>query len=339
MSVARSVAQSGGFVLVDKPAGWTSHDVVARVRRVLGQRRVGHAGTLDPMATGVLILAVGRATRLLSLASNADKTYLATIRLGQTTTTDDAEGEVVSAVGAYGLDPGAVAEAVHKFVGNLEQRPSSVSAIKVGGRRAYDRVRAGEDVVLASREVVVHDFTVLGTHWDGAFLDVDVSVRCGSGTYVRALARDLGETLAVAGRPVGGHLTALRRVESAGVTVSECQDIEEVSAHPAVVRPGDLVGRWCQVITVTDPAPLTHGRAVAIPDGAPDTVAAAGVDDGSGQAVAVVDPRGAMVALARVKHGMLEPSVVLSEPIVSAMPPGGGDRDTDHGATPVEVEE
>lgn len=313
-----SAPQNSGFVLVDKPAGWTSHDVVGRLRRVLGQRRVGHAGTLDPMATGVLIVAVGRATRLLSLASDADKTYLATIRLGQTTTTDDADGEVVATIGALELAVEAVAEAVGAFVGAIEQRPSSVSAIKVGGRRAYDLVRAGEDVVLPSRQVVVHEFSVLKTRRAGEFLDVDVAVRCGSGTYVRALARDLGAALKVDGRPVGGHLTALRRVESAGVAVAECQDIDAVTANPRVIPPGELVARWCPAVTVVDAAPLTHGRAVEVPDDTGDQ--ATSLESGSqpGAGVAVLDPTGAMVALARVSHGMLEPTVVLVDPMATA---------------------
>lgn len=307
-----SAPQISGFVLVDKPAGWTSHDVVGRLRRVLGQRRVGHAGTLDPMATGVLILAAGRATRLLSLASDSDKTYQATIRLGQTTTTDDADGDVVATVRADELQPEAVIQAAAAFVGTIEQRPSSVSAIKVAGRRAYERVRAGEDVVLPAREVVVHTFDVRQQRPTEEFLDLDVEVRCGSGTYIRALARDLGAALTIDGRPVGGHLTALRRVESAGVTVTQCQTIDEVTADPKVIPAGDLVPLWCQTVSVADPAPLTHGRAVPLPSDLADTDSP---PQGTfGQAVAVLAPTGMMVALARVNHGMLEPTVVLADP-------------------------
>lgn len=308
-----SAPQVSGFVLVDKPAGWTSHDVVARLRRVLGQRRVGHAGTLDPMATGVLIVAAGRATRLLSLASDADKTYLATIRLGQTTTTDDADGEVLSTTGALGLDPEAVFEAAKAFVGTIEQRPSSVSAIKVGGRRAYERVRAGEDVVLPTRRVQVHQLSVLRSRQCEQFLDVDVEVRCGSGTYIRALARDLGEVLRVNGKSVGGHLTALRRVESAGVAVDECQDIDTVTQDPKVIPAGEIVARWCPTVSLPDPTPLTHGRAVPVPANFNDVPELPGI-------LAVVDPTGVMVGLARVNHGMLEPAVVLVEPMVLPAP-------------------
>lgn len=205
-----------GLLVVDKPTGWTSHDVVARCRRLCGTRRVGHAGTLDPMATGVLVLGVGKATKLLTFLVGCDKTYLATIRLGQSTVTDDAEGEVTATA-----DPGAVAEigrarleaAVASLTGPIQQVPSSVSAIKVAGVRSYARVRSGEDVQLPARPVTVHRFDVLDlrpqTPESAApttVLDVDVEVDVSSGTYVRALARDLGAALGV-----GGHLTALRR--------------------------------------------------------------------------------------------------------------------------------
>ncbi|MEP6631740.1 MAG: tRNA pseudouridine(55) synthase TruB [Lapillicoccus sp.] len=195
-----------GLLLVDKPAGWTSHDVVSRVRRVCGTRRVGHAGTLDPMATGVLVLGVGRATRLLTFLVGCDKTYAATLRLGQTTVTDDAEGEVLAEVDASGVTREALLAAVAGLTGPIAQVPSSVSAIKVEGKRSYARVRAGEDVALAARPVTVHRFDVLALRPQGPYVDVDLEVEVSSGTYVRALARDLGAALGV-----GGHLTALRR--------------------------------------------------------------------------------------------------------------------------------
>lgn len=202
-----------GLLVVDKPTGLTSHDVVRRVRRLAATRRVGHAGTLDPMASGVLLVGVGRATRLLGHLALADKSYTATIRLGQATTTDDADGELVAPpaggagrVRAAELPRDAVAAAVHALTGDLDQVPSSVSAIKVEGKRAYARVRAGEDVDLRSRRVRVDRFEILDRRAVGDLLDVDVAVTCSTGTYVRALARDLGEALRV-----GGHLTALRR--------------------------------------------------------------------------------------------------------------------------------
>ncbi len=191
-----------GLVVVDKPAGLTSHDVVARVRRLAGTRKVGHAGTLDPMATGVLVLGLNRATRLLGHLMLTEKAYDATIRLGESTTTDDAEGETVATAETAHLRAEQVREALTAFVGEIDQVPTAVSAIKVDGKRAYQRVRDGEEVALAARRVTVHELTV----HDVVGADVTVSLRCSSGTYVRAIARDLGAALGV-----GGHLTALRR--------------------------------------------------------------------------------------------------------------------------------
>lgn len=191
-----------GLVVVDKSGGMTSHDVVSRVRRLAGTRKVGHAGTLDPMATGVLVLGVNRATRLLGHLMLTDKAYDATIRLGVATTTDDAEGEVTATVATDGLDEATIRSAAAEFVGDLMQVPTAVSAIKVDGKRAYQRVRDGEEVELKPRPVTVHELEVTDVRGD----ELDVSVRCTSGTYIRAIARDLGAALGV-----GGHLTALRR--------------------------------------------------------------------------------------------------------------------------------
>ena len=194
-----------GLLVVDKPAGWTSHDVVARVRRLAGTRRVGHAGTLDPMATGVLVLGVEKATRLLGHLTLHDKRYDATVAFGTTTTTDDAEGEVVAVAPTGGLTEERVREAARALTGAIEQVPPGVSAISVDGVRSYARVRRGETVVLPPRPVTVHAFEVVS--FDGA--SAEVRVHCSSGTYVRALARDLGAALGV-----GAHLTALRRTAS-----------------------------------------------------------------------------------------------------------------------------
>ncbi|WP_343035652.1 tRNA pseudouridine(55) synthase TruB [Isoptericola sediminis] len=221
-----------GLLIVDKPAGWTSHDVVGRCRRLAGTRKVGHAGTLDPMATGVLVVGVGRATKLLTYVVGADKAYRATIRLGVSTTTDDAEGETLEARGVgEGVDPAALGRQVAALTGDIRQVPSTVSAIKVDGRRAYARARAGEEVELADRPVTVSSFEVLesrpATADDGvAVLDVDVEVVVSSGTYVRALARDLGEALGV-----GGHLTALRRTRVGGYPLDRARTLEELEAQ------------------------------------------------------------------------------------------------------------
>jgi tRNA pseudouridine55 synthase len=184
---------ASGLVVVDKPAGMTSHDVVARVRRLAGTRKVGHAGTLDPMATGVLVLGVNRATRLLGPLMLTATAYDATLRLGASTTTDDAEGEVTATASVSGLDEATVRAALAEFVGDIVQGPTAVSAIKVDGKRAYQRVRDGEDVQLEARPVTVHELVVHEVRPEGDHLDVTVSVRCSSGTYIRAIARDLDE--------------------------------------------------------------------------------------------------------------------------------------------------
>ncbi|GAB3858489.1 tRNA pseudouridine(55) synthase TruB [Nocardioides maradonensis] len=195
-----------GLVIVDKPAGITSHTVVARIRRLAGTRKVGHAGTLDPMATGVLVVGVERATRLLGHLMLTEKAYDATVRLGRTSTTDDAEGELGEPVATDGLTDETVRAAFATQVGDIEQVPTAVSAIKIDGKRAYQRVRDGEDVELQARPVTVHELTVHALRRTDGYLDADISVRCSSGTYIRAIARDVGAALGV-----GGHLTALRR--------------------------------------------------------------------------------------------------------------------------------
>lgn len=219
-----------GIVVVDKPAGLTSHDVVGRLRRILRTRKVGHAGTLDPMATGVLVCGVERGTKLLGHLALDTKAYTATIRLGAATTTDDAEGEVVSRADASSVTDGAVAAGIAALTGQIAQVPSSVSAIKVDGRRAYARVRAGEEVVLAARPVTVSAFTLRERRGD----DLDVRVECSSGTYVRALARDLGAALGV-----GGHLTALRRTRVGPFTLDHARTLEQLDADPVLSLPLD----------------------------------------------------------------------------------------------------
>ena len=225
-----------GLLVVDKPADWTSHDVVARVRRLARTRKVGHAGTLDPMATGVLVLGIGRATKLLTYVVGADKEYRATIRLGVATMTDDAEGEVLTRAEAAGVTREAIDTGVAGLTGAIEQVPSSVSAIKIDGRRSYARVRAGETVELPARPVTISTFTVdevRSARDEGlGVVDVDVTVICSSGTYIRALARDLG-----AGLGVGGHLTALRRTRVGGYGLERSATLEalEPDADEAVL--------------------------------------------------------------------------------------------------------
>lgn len=221
-----------GLLLIDKPSGWSSHDVVARCRRICATRRVGHAGTLDPMATGLLVLGVGRATKLLTFLVGLDKVYEGTLRLGVSTLTDDAEGEVTGRTPAGSISRDRIMEAVQELTGSIEQVPSAVSAIKVQGRRAYARVRAGEDVALPPRPVTVHGFLAVprpvAEQPDATVVDVDFTVHVSSGTYVRALARDLGQALGV-----GGHLTALRRISVGALEVEQALSLDEAAVEHA----------------------------------------------------------------------------------------------------------
>jgi tRNA pseudouridine55 synthase len=228
-----AVVSADGLIVVDKPGGMTSHDVVARVRRLARTRRVGHGGTLDPMATGVLIIGVGRATRLLTYVIGAGKGYTATIRLGQSTVTDDAEGELVGAASTAAVTEEDVRAGLAALTGEIEQVPSAVSAIKINGERAYKRVRDGETVTLAARPVTVARLEALALRRPAPdLLDVDVDVYCSSGTYIRAIARDLGTALGV-----GGHLTALRRTAVGGFTLAEAADLAALEERaPDVVN-------------------------------------------------------------------------------------------------------
>lgn len=227
-----------GFALIDKDQGWTSHDVVARLRRLYGQKRVGHAGTLDPMATGVLVVGLGSATRLLRFVQGQPKTYEATIRIGQATVTDDAEGEVTATPG-WEWDPAGLSGAVTALTGDIQQVPSAVSAIKVDGVRSYARVRSGQAVELQARPVHIARFEVLGppraTPGDIPVVDLDVVVDCSSGTYIRALARDLGESLGST-----AHLTALRRTAIGPISVTQCSVLGD--SPPPVIAAEDVVG-------------------------------------------------------------------------------------------------
>ncbi|MFT4258439.1 tRNA pseudouridine(55) synthase TruB [Microbacterium sp.] len=277
-----------GILLVDKPPVLTSHDVVARTRRAFGTRKVGHAGTLDPMATGLLVIGIEGATRLLTYIVGADKTYAATIRLGQTTSTDDADGDIVAAPGAEGIADELIADGIRALTGRISQVPSSVSAIKVDGRRAYDRVRAGEEVTLASREVTVSRFDVLARRDGDGVIDLDVVVDCSSGTYIRALARDLG-----AGLGVGGHLTALRRTRVGDFDVADAVGIDDL-ADAVALSPADAAGRVMPVLPVTadDARDLRHGKRLAGSAVRLDGAHAAAIDE-DGALVGIVERRGA----------------------------------------------
>jgi len=254
--------RSSGLVIVDKPAGMTSHDVVGRLRRLAHTRKVGHAGTLDPMATGVLVIGVEKATRLLHHLVLHDKAYTATIRLGAATSTDDAEGEVVSTASTAALDEAMVRAAMAPLTGEILQRPSSVSAIKIDGERAYKRVRDGESVEIPARPVTVSRFEPLLFRRAGEHLDVDVVVECSSGTYVRALARDLGAALGV-----GGHLTALRRTRVGPFTLDAARTLDELAEldDPVTLPLADAVrtAMPAREITADEARALSYGKALA----------------------------------------------------------------------------
>lgn len=289
-----------GLVVVDKPAGWTSHDVVARVRRLARTRRVGHAGTLDPMATGVLVVGVGKATRLLGHLTLTEKAYAATIRLGQATNTDDAEGEVTAADGAAGVSDTAIRAGVAALTGAIEQVPPQVSAIKVNGERAYKKARAGEDVALKPRPVTVRGFTVTGIGRAAAagvpVVDVDAEVVCSSGTYIRALARDLGAALGA-----GGHLTALRRTRVGPYDLSMARTLDDLAASLDVVPLAEAVAAAFprRDVTADQARAVAHGGRLA-PAG-----------QGPGP-VAVFAPDGTFLALVEEHSGAARPLAVFA---------------------------
>ena len=280
-----------GLLVVDKPAGWTSHDVVGRVRRLAGTRKVGHAGTLDPMATGVLVLGVGRATRLLGHLALTDKAYDATIRLGVTTITDDAEGEVVEERDASGVGDEAVATAMAALTGDLQQVPSSVSAVKVDGVRSYARVRAGEAVELKARSVTVSRFELLSRTGS----DLNVAVECTSGTYVRALARDLGAALGV-----GGHLTALRRTRVGPFGLDVARTLERAAEDLGIVSLDAAVAAAFprRDLTAEEAVALSYGKKLE-PSGRDVTLGA-------------FSPEGRCIALLEDRDGVARPTVVFA---------------------------
>lgn len=284
-----------GIVLVDKPEGPTSHDVVAKARRIFGTRKVGHAGTLDPMATGMLVLGIGKATRLLGYLTASDKEYLATIRLGQATNTDDAQGEVTSASSTYGITDEMILNAVRDFRGPISQKPSSVSAIKVNGQRAYALVRKGEEVDLPAREVMIQDFEVISIEHDQATIDVKVRVVCSAGTYIRALARDLGIKL-----NVGGHLTELRRTRSGKFT--QMRPLVDIENTPTVIELADAIKLTFPVVEISgdDIKRAKNGMRIPLPVELP-----AGI-------VGVFTNTGEVVSLCENTQSELVPVVVFS---------------------------
>jgi tRNA pseudouridine55 synthase len=280
---------TSGVLFVDKPGGITSHDVVSRARRALGTRKVGHAGTLDPMATGLLILGVDSSTRLLTYLVGLSKQYLATIRLGQSSTTDDAEGELSESVDATGVTRAQLDAGIARLTGEIEQVPSTFSAIKVDGRRSYERARSGEEVALAARAVTVSRFEILAERREPPFLDIDVVVDCSSGTYVRALARDLGASLVAEDRALGGHLTALRRTAVGPFSVTDAVGVDAISSS-SLRDPAAVAGELFPGVRLRDEqvAALTQGKKVTVETADADVAAALAA---SGRLVGLVSVR------------------------------------------------
>ena len=286
-----------GLVIVDKPGGLTSHDVVARIRRLAGTRRVGHAGTLDPMATGVLVVGVEKATRLLGYLTLTQKQYDATIRLGQSSSTDDAEGELTKTAPATGLTPETINKAVAELTGEIQQVPPAVSAIKVDGQRAYKLTRAGAAPELKPRPVTVYEFTVTDVRpaGDGDLTDVDATVRCSSGTYVRALARDLGYKLGT-----GGHLTALRRTRVGGYGLDAAQTLDQLADRFEVMPLAQAAAAAFprRDLSADEARRLAHGGRLAA-TGIPGPMAA-------------FAPDGSLVALLAEQDGQARPLAVFA---------------------------
>lgn len=278
--------ENAGLLVLDKAAGVTSHDMVSKTRKAFGTRRVGHAGTLDPMATGVLVLGIERATKLLGLLSLTTKQYTGTIRLGQSTDTDDADGEALGTFDTAAVTDEQIAAGVAELTGDISQVPARISAIKVDGKRAHALARTGEDFELAPRPVTVSSFDVLDTRRVDGFIDLDVRVDCSSGTYIRSLARDLG-----AGLGVGGHLTALRRTAVGPFTLEHARTMDEVTAEPGLSLGIDDAAKLCfplRDISDDEAESISQGRWLE-PVGRKGIYT---VVDPSGQAIALVQEKG-----------------------------------------------
>ncbi len=307
---------SSGILLIDKPQGWTSHDAVARTRRLAGTRKVGHAGTLDPLATGLLVLGIESSTRLLTYVVGLDKEYFATIRLGAASTTDDAEGELIGDVPAAGvsdIDVARIAAEIARLTGDIEQVPSSVSAIKVDGKRAYALVRAGEEVQLKSRAVTVAEFELLTSAVVDGYLDLDVRVVCSSGTYIRALARDLGAAL-----EVGGHLTALRRTRIGPFHVANAGELDSVDVASALIPPADAASLLFDALLLTEQQAidLGHGKRIAtLPEQRDGTA--------EGALRSAIAPTGRLVGLVELRGTSAKSVVNFPTDAVASVPANG----------------
>ena len=285
-----------GFLVVDKEPAMTSHDVVAVARKALGTRKVGHAGTLDPMATGVLVLGFGNGTRLLQYITDGDKSYLATVVLGATTVTDDQEGEVISEADASAVTDQEIRDGLAKMIGQIQQRPSSVSAVKVGGERAYDRVRAGEVFELAARTITISSLDTLEIRRVKSRIEIDIDVTCSAGTFIRAIARDLGSDL-----QVGGHLSALRRTRVAGFPIAQAISFTDLKAQTfSPLELADVARATFEVreLALDEVLELSFGRPL--------------LPNQSEQIFAALSPDNRLIALLKNESGKAKPIAVFA---------------------------
>jgi len=285
-----------GFLVVDKAPAMTSHDVVAVARKALGTRKVGHAGTLDPMATGVLVLGFGNGTRLLQYITDGDKSYIATVVLGAATVTDDQEGEVISEADASNISDVQIKSGLSKMVGEIQQRPSSVSAVKVAGERAYDRVRAGEVFELAVRTITISSLNILDIRRNGSRIEIDIDVTCSAGTFIRAIARDLGDDL-----KVGGHLSALRRTRVAGFSIDQAISFEALKGQEfSALELSDVARQTFQVreLALDEVAELSFGRPLT--------------SNVSDEIFAALSPDNRLIALLKNEIGKAKPIAVFA---------------------------
>jgi len=282
---------ASGILLVDKPQGITSHDVVSRTRKLAGTRKIGHAGTLDPMATGLLVLGMNSSTRLLTFVVGLGKEYTATIRLGQASDTDDAEGALGEALDVSAIADDQIVAGIARLTGDIEQVPSSFSAIKVDGKRAYALARAGEDVELKPRAVTISAFDLLDTRRTDGFIDLDVRVECSSGTYIRALARDLGLSLGT-----GGHLTVLRRSKVGPFDVADASTLENLVVNDALLNPAAVATTLfpSHTLEAQEVVDLVHGKRLTVPalDGVAGPIAGLAPD---GRLVGLLEANGSTV--------------------------------------------
>lgn len=285
-----------GFLVVDKAPAMTSHDVVAVARKALGTRKVGHAGTLDPMATGVLVLGFGNGTRLLQYITDGDKSYVATVVLGAATVTDDQEGEVISEADASKISDEEISSGLLKMVGEIQQRPSSVSAVKVAGERAYDRVRAGEVFELAARTITISSLDILDIRRQGSRIQIDIDVTCSAGTFIRAIARDLGNDL-----KVGGHLSALRRTRVAGFSIDQAITFEALKGQDfKALELSDVARQTFKVreLALDEVTELSFGRPLTV--------------NASDEIFAALSPDNRLIALLKNEIGKAKPIAVFA---------------------------